>query len=326
MDLSLFFAGTAGSIPTARRGLPAVLVRRGADRILFDCGEGTQRQLVSSVGLAELSDIFITHLHADHWLGLPGLLKTYDLRAREKPLTVYGPPGLQEVVVLALRAAGRVRFELELVELAPGDVLDRGGYRIATVAVAHRGTAYGYVLFEDERPGVFDPHAATALGIRPGPEFGRLQRGETIRGVRPEQVLGPPRLGRKVVLSGDTRPCEALRIAAHQADLLLHEATFANEERERAAETGHSTAAQAATLALEAEVRVLALTHFSTRYPVSLLRDESRAIFAQTVLPRDFDTIEIPFPERGKPELIRWADAPQREALEAVGDPAPPRP
>src|SRR5579875_2583623 len=168
MDLSVIFAGTGGSIPTARRGLPAVLVRRGGDRILFDCGEGTQRQLVSSVGLTELSEIFITHFHADHWLGLPGLLKTFDLRARDRPLDVYGPPGLRELVVLALRAAGRVRFELK-----PGDVLERDGYRIAPVAVSHRGPAYGYVLFEDERPGEFDPRAAIALGVEPGPEFGR---------------------------------------------------------------------------------------------------------------------------------------------------------
>jgi ribonuclease Z len=310
MDLSLFFAGTAGSIPTARRGLPAVLLRRGGDRILFDCGEGTQRQLVGSVGLTELTEIFITHLHADHWLGLPGLLKTFDLRARERPLTVYGPRGLREVVVLALRAVGRVRFDLELVELAPGDVLDRDGYRIASVAVSHRGTAYGYVIFEDERPGVFDPRAAIALGLEPGPEFGRLQRGQTIRGVTPDQVLGPARPGRKVVISGDTRPCEALEIAAHQADLLLHEATFATEEIERARETGHSTAAQAAALARDAEVRLLALTHFSTRYPVSRLRDEARAVFPDTVLPRDFDTIEIPFAERGEPELVRWDGEP----------------
>src|SRR5438105_5248144 len=138
MDLSLFFAGTAGSVPTPRRGLPAVLVRRGGDRILFDCGEGTQRQLVRSVGLTELTEVFLTHFHADHWLGLPGLLKTFDLRARERPLAVYGPRGLRELVVGALRLAGRVRFALELVELAPGDVLERDGYRIASVAVDHR--------------------------------------------------------------------------------------------------------------------------------------------------------------------------------------------
>jgi ribonuclease Z len=322
MDLSVFFAGTAGSIPTARRGLPAVLVRRGGDRILFDCGEGTQRQLVSSVGLIELTEVFLTHFHADHWLGLPGMLKTFDLRARERPLAIYGPPGLRQLLPLAMRAVGRVRFELELIELSAGDVLARDGYSIAPVPVAHRGTAFGYVLYEDERPGAFDPQTAVALGLTPGPEFGQLQRGETIKGVTPEQVLGPPRAGRKIVISGDTRPCETLRIAAHRADLLLHEATFANEERDRAAETGHSTAAQAASVAREAEVTMLALTHFSTRYSVGILRDEARAVFPNTMLPRDFDTIELPFAERGEPELVRWspAEAPRSEAREAVAE------
>ena len=318
----MFFAGTAGSIPTQRRGLPAVLVRRGGDRILFDCGEGTQRQLVRSVGLTDLTEVFLTHFHADHWLGLPGLLKTFDLRARERPLAIYGPPGLKELMALALRAAVRVRFELELVELAPGDVLERDGYKIAPVPVAHRAAAFGYVLYEDERPGAFDPDAAVQLGLSPGPEFGRVQHGETIRGVRPEQVLGPSRPGRKIVVSGDTTPCETVRVAAHRAELLIHEATFAEEERVRAAETGHSTAGQAASLAREAEVMLLALTHFSTRYPISLLRDEARAVFAKTVLPRDFDTIEIPFPERGEPELVRWDERakPSGAAAEALAD------
>ena len=325
VDLSLFFAGTAGSIPSARRGLPALLVRRGADRILFDCGEGTQRQLVASVGLTELTEVFLTHLHADHWLGLPGLLKTFDLRGRERPLTVYGPRGLRDLLLLALRAAGRVAFELEVAELESGDVLLRDGYRIAPVPVAHRVPAFGYVLFEDRRPGVFDPVAAQRLGLVPGPEFGRVQHGETIRGVGPEHVLGPPRPGRKIVLSGDTGRCETLRIAAHEADVLVHEATFAEEERERAAETGHSTASQAAALARAADVKLLALNHFSTRYPVGILRDEARAVFARTVLPRDFDTIEIPLPERGEPHLIHWegrAEA-EREAVRPLVERGP---
>ena len=306
MDLSIFFAGTAGSIPTARRGLPALLLRRGGDRVLFDCGEGTQRQLVSSVGLAELTEVFLTHFHADHWLGLPGLLKTFDLRGRERPLGIHGPKGLQTLIALALRTAGGVRFELDLVELEPGDVLGRDGYKIAAIPVAHRGSALGYVIFEDERPGVFDPEAAARLGLVPGPEFGRVQHGETIRGVSPAQVLGPARPGRKLVISGDTAPSESLKVAAHRADVLVHEATFAAEELDRAAETAHSTAAQAAAIARDAEVSMLALTHFSTRYPVGVLRDEARAIFPRTVLPRDFDTIEVPFAERGEPELIRW--------------------
>jgi ribonuclease Z len=309
MDLSIVFAGTAASVPTVRRGLPALLVRRGGDRILFDCGEGTQRQLMQSVGLTELTEVFITHFHADHWLGLPGLLKTYDLRGRERPLAVHGPRGLRELIVLALRAAGRVSFQLDLIELEPGEVLARDGYEIAPFAVSHRGRAFGYALYENERPGAFDPEAAVRLGLVPGPEFGRLQRGETVRGVTPDKVLGPPRPGRKIVISGDTLPCETLAVAAHRADLLIHEATFAEEDRERALETGHSTAGQAATIALEAEVALLALTHLSARHPAAVLRDEARAIFPETVLPRDFDSIEIPLAERGRPELVRFDKA-----------------
>jgi len=289
--------------------------------MLFDCGEGTQRQLLTSIGLPELDEVFITHFHADHWLGLPGLLKTLDLRGRERPLTVNGPPGTGELLAVALRAAGRVRFPLSIVELTPADSLPREGYTVAPVAVAHRAQALGYVLYEAERPGAFDPELAVRLGLKPGPEFGRLQRGETVDGVRPEQVLGPPRAGRKIVISGDTSPCEAVRIAAHGAQVLVHEATFAEQERQRAAETGHSTAAQAAALAAEAEVAMLALTHLSTRYPVAVLRDEARAIFAGTVLPRDFDTIGIPFPERGAPELLRW-EAGEGQTPEALANPA----
>jgi ribonuclease Z len=308
MDFWVFFVGTGGSIPTAARGLPALLVRRGGERLLFDCGEGTQRQLVRSVGLSDLDAVFLTHFHADHWLGLPGLLKTFDLRGRDRPLPIYGPPGLRDLIDLGLRAAGRVHYELEVVELGQGDVLERDGYRIVPVPVSHRVPAFGYVLYEDERPGQFDPQAAIRLGLNPGPEFGRLQRGETVNGVTPRQVLGPPRPGRKLMISGDTAPSEAVRVAAHQADLLIHEATFAEEERDRAAETRHSTAAQAAALAAEAGVVMLALTHFSSRYPPALLRDEARAVFDSTVLPRDFDTIEIPFPERGAPTLVRWSE------------------
>jgi ribonuclease Z len=309
MDFSVFFAGTGGSMPTARRGLPATLIRHGGERLLVDCGEGTQRQLLRSIGLVDVDDVFITHFHADHWLGLPGMLKTFDTRGRDAPLTVYGPGGLAELLTTILRVAGRVSYELRIYELEPGEVLEREGYTITAVPVSHRGQAYAYVLAEDERPGVFDPAAAQAQGLEPGPEFGRVQRGETIRGVGPEDVMGPPRRGRKLTISGDTRPCEPLRVAAHGSDLLIHEATFAIEEAERAYETGHSTASQAADLARKAEVALLALNHLSIRYHPRVLRDEARAIFERTVLPRDFDTIEIPFPERGAPELVRWSDA-----------------
>jgi ribonuclease Z len=307
MDLSLFFAGTGGSTPAARRGLPAVLVRRGGDRVLFDCGEGTQRQLLRSIGLADVDSVFITHFHADHWLGLPGMLKSFALRERELPLAVYGPRGLAELMGVMRIVYGRLPFELSVVELEAAQAVERDGYRIAPVRVQHGGReAFGYVLVEDERPGEFDPRAAERLGVSPGPDFGCLQRGQSVGGVSPEQVMGPPREGRKVVFSGDTAPCEALGVAAHEADVLVHEATFAAEEVDRARETAHSTARQAGELARDAGVRVLALTHISSRYIGREIRDEARAIFAATVAPRDFDRIEIPFPERGPATLVRW--------------------
>jgi ribonuclease Z len=314
MDLSLFFLGTGGSVPSARRGLPAVLVRRGGDRLLFDCGEGTQRQLLRSVGLVDMDSVFITHFHADHWLGLPGMLKSFALRERSEPLTVYGPRGLSELMGVMRAVYGRLPYPLELVELEPAQAVERDGYLIAAIPVRHRGEgSFGYALVEAPRPGHLDPLLAERLGVRPGPDFGRLQRGETVGEVSPEQVMGAAREGRKVVLSGDTSPCEPLAVAAHQADLLVHEATFAEEEADRARETSHSTARQAAEVARGAEVRLLALTHFSSRYAGGELLDEAREVFAATEAPRDFDTIHVPFPERGGAKLERWSERQARE-------------
>jgi ribonuclease Z len=310
MELSVMFAGTGGSVPSARRGLPALLVRYGSERILIDCGEGTQRQLLRSSGLVELTDVFITHLHLDHWLGLPGMLKSFDLRDRERPLAIYGPPGLGEAMATMRRIHGRLNFAVEVIELEADSSVRRGALEIQPVNVRHRGLAYGYVLAEDPRPGRFDAELASRLGVEFGPDFGRLQRGETVNGVRPEQVIGEARAGRKVVISGDTAPCETLAIAAHHADLLVHEATFGDEEHERAALTGHSTAAQAAQIALDADVRMLALTHLSARYGGGELREQARAVFPDTELPRDFDVIEVPFAERGVPRLVRSGDVP----------------
>jgi ribonuclease Z len=305
MDLSLLFAGTGGSVPTARRGLPALLLSAGADRLLFDCGEGTQRQLLQSAGLPDLDAIFVTHYHADHWLGLPGMLKTFDLRGREAPLVVYGPPGLKALFAAIRPMWGRVSYPLDLVELDRHDEVGFDGYAISPFPVEHRIAAYGYAFVEDDRPGRFDAQLAASLGVTPGPDFGRLQRGEEVGGVRPEQVIGEHRSGRRVVVSGDTAPCQGVEAFAHRADVLVHEATFLDSERARARETGHSTATQAAELARDAEVRLLALTHLSTRYFPRDVREEARAVFADTVVPRDFDVIEIPFPERGAPEVIR---------------------
>jgi ribonuclease Z len=314
MDLSLFFAGTGGSVPGAQRGLPATLLRLGGDRLLFDCGEGTQRQLVRSVGLVDMQCVFITHFHADHWLGLPGMLKSFALRERDQPLTVYGPRGLSELNGLMRAIYGRLPYELSIVELEPAETVRRDGYLIAAVPVSHRTqSAFGYALVEDARPGHLDAALAERLGVTPGPDFGRLQRGETVDGVAPEQVMGAEREGRKIVLSGDTEPCEALAIAAHEADVLVHEATFIDDEIDRARITAHSTARQAAELARAAEVRLLALTHISMRYAGRQVRDEARAVFAATEVPRDFDTIAVPFPERGPAVLERWADRQARE-------------
>jgi ribonuclease Z len=309
MDLSLFFAGTAGSVPTARRGLPALLLRAGGDRILFDCGEGTQQQLLRSIGLSDVGAVFITHFHLDHWLGLLGMIKTFDLRARERPLTLYGPPGLRGLIGAMRPVIGRTGYPLELAELEPYEEIRFGSFLISPFPVKHRVEAYGYAFVEDDRPGRFDVDAARTLGIVDGPDFGRLQRGETVDGVRPEQVMGETRPGRRIVISGDTAPCQAVEVLAHDADLLVHEATFMEDERDRARETAHSTAHQAAEIARDAGVRLLALTHLSTRYFPRDVREEARAVFPNTVVPRDFDAIDVPFPERGEPSVIK----PERE-------------
>ena len=309
MDVSLFFAGTAGSVPTARRGLPALLLRAGGHRVLIDCGEGTQQQLLRSVGLPELDAVFITHFHLDHWLGLLGMVKTFDLRGREKPLSVYGPPGLQRLFGALRPILGRTGYPLEIVDLEPHAEVRFGPFLLTPFPVKHRIESYGYAFVEDERPGRFDVEAARALGVPEGPAWGRLQRGDAVDGITPEQVMGATRPGRRIVISGDTAPCQAVEVFAHKADVLVHEATFMEDERARARETAHSTARQAAEIAREAGVGLLALTHLSTRYFPREVRDEARAAFSNTVVPRDFDEIAVPFAERGEPALVK----PERE-------------
>jgi ribonuclease Z len=320
MDLDVVFLGTSASAPTARRAPSSLLIRRGGERLLFDCGEGTQRQLLrSSVGLVDLPEIFITHYHADHYLGLPGMLKTFSLRARELPLTIYGPPGLRDLFDALRRVFGRLTYPLDLVELRPGDSLDRNGYRLLVFPVSHGGSAIGYSLAEAERPGRFDVEIAEALGVPFGPLRGALQRGEVVTlanglAVDPDAVLGSPRKGRTVLYSGDTAPTDVIRSLAQDADVLVHEATFAADETERAAETMHSTARQAAEVARDAGVRMLALTHLSPRYLGSEIEREACEVFPRTVVPRDFDLIEVPFRERGEPELVKAGARPQRDS------------
>jgi ribonuclease Z len=328
VDLDLVFLGTSGSMPTAFRGAPSLLVRRGGERLLVDCGEGTQRQLlVSAVGLVDLREIFLTHYHADHYLGLPGMLKTFALRGREEPITIYGPPGLTSLFSDLRRIFGKLTYEYALVELTAGDRLTRDGYVLDVFPVLHGRFAVGYTLLEDERPGRFDVATADALGVPAGPERGALQRGEPValaggRVIEPAQVLGPARRGRKISITGDTAPTSEIVEAVRGADVLVHEATFLENEQNRARETLHSTALDAAATARDAEAGLLALTHLSSRY---LGRDavrEARGLFPATVVPKDFDTIEVGFEERGGPSLVKGGAlhprAQPRPAEEAV--------
>jgi ribonuclease Z len=319
VDLDIVFLGTAGSMPTAQRAPAALLVRRGGERLLFDCAEGTQRQLLrSSVGLVELREVFLTHFHADHVLGLPGMFKTFALRGRELPLDVYGPRGLVDLLASLKRVVGKLTYELQLHELQPGDVLERDGYRLATFAVAHGVSAVGWSLIEATRPGRFDVEAADALGVPDGPARGTLQGGEPVtlpdgRTVTADEVLGPPRSGRKLVITGDTAPAEQVVESAWGADVLVTEATFSEEERDRAKETMHQTAAQAAEVARRANVSLLALTHLSSRYFGPEIAREAREIFAETVVPRDFDVVDVPFAEKGSPNLVKGGALHRRE-------------
>lgn len=319
MDLSVLFLGTAGSMPTVQRAPASLLIRRGGDRILIDCGEGSQRQLLRSVGLPDLEHVFLTHYHADHFLGLPGMMKTFTLRGRVAPLTIYGPRGLASLMSDLRRIYGRLSYEVRIVELGAADIVDFGDYKVGAYSVVHRTEAVGYALVEDDRPGRFDPARAQGLGVPPGPLFGALQRGEAVeadgRPVVPEQVMDEPRPGRKLVFTGDSEACESTAVIARGADLLVHDGTFSHEERERARQTGHATVRAAAELARDADVALLALTHLSSRYFGPMIEKEARAVFERAVVPRDFDVIEIPYRERGGPSLVKSREARERSTV-----------
>ena len=308
MDLSVTFLGTGGAVPSARRNTASVLVARGGERVMFDCGEGTQRQMQRSLGLVQVDDIFLTHFHADHILGLPGLLKTWDLTDRQAPLRIYGPRGLRDLFKTLARIVGKIGYPLELVELDPGDSAPLEDAEVRAFQVEHIARSNGYALVEEDRPGRFDVEAARRLGVPEGPAFAALQRGEEVQGasgpVRPEEVMGESRPGRTVVITGDTAPCHTTVAAAADAELLIHDASFSEEEAQRAAETAHSTVGQAAAVAKEAHVKLLALVHISSRYHVGKVLDEARDVYEHVLAPRDFDVIEIPFPERGEPVLV----------------------
>ena len=303
--LSVTFLGTSAARPTVERNVTAIVVVREGETLLFDCGEGTQRQMMRYGVSFTLSDIFVTHFHADHFLGIAGLLRTLGLQGRTEPMRLFGPRGakrvLGEVVELGVE---RSPFPVEIVELKPGDRVERKDYDIATFATEHGRASIGYALVEHVRLGRFDPDRARALGIPEGPLWGRIHKGETVTlpdgsRVSPAELVGPARPGRKLVYPGDTRPCQSVVAAADGADLLIHEATFGDEEKDRAKDTEHSTAAEAAQVALAARVRQLALHHLSARYSADsgVLLEQAQAVFAETVVARDGMTIDVPYRE-----------------------------
>jgi ribonuclease Z len=317
--LSVTFLGTSAARPTVERNVSALALVREGETLLFECGEGTQRQMMRYGVSFALSEIFFTHFHADHFLGVIGLVRTLGLQVREQPLRLYGPRGAKHLLKAALElGVERVPFEVKIEEVKPGMVIgaggggggggkdggdrERDGYAIQVFATEHGGGSVGYAMREHERPGRFDPERARAAGVPEGPLWGKLQQGETVqladgRTIAPGGIVGAKRPGRLVVFTGDTRPCAAVVDAAQQADLLIHEATFGEEEKDRAKETGHSTAREAAQVALAAQARRLVLSHVSARYSISAeeLVKEAREVFKETMVAKDGLTIEVPY-------------------------------
>jgi ribonuclease Z len=306
--LSVTFLGTSASIPTIDRNVAGLAVQREGETILFDCGEGSQRQMMRfGVGFS-FREIFFTHYHADHLLGVTGLLRTMGLQDRTTPVMLYGPKGAQRVLGTAINlGVERNKFPVEILEIKPGDRLARDEYDIVVFATEHRADTIGFALVEHSRLGRFNPERAHELGIPEGPLWGQLHRGKPVtlpdgRTVGPGDLVGNPRSGRSLVYTGDTRPHLSVIEASRNADLLIHEATFGGDEMERARETGHSTASEAARVALEAGVRRLVLTHISSRYnrDATELLAEAKAVFPETVIARDGMTIDIPYADAPK--------------------------
>lgn len=304
--LTVTFLGTAGSLPTPERSPSAVLINREGELILFDCGEGTQRQMMrAKTGMMRLDYIFITHHHADHILGIPGLLETMAFQGRKEPLTIVGPVRTAEVVDLFDRLCYYSRkFPVRALELEAGDTVRMDGCEVEAIRTVHSVPSIGYCLREDPRPGRFNRERAMELGVPPGPLFGRLQRGDAVAGegrvVRPEDVMGPSRPGRKVVYTGDSRPTPEIEEASRGADLLIHDGSLGDEMGAWAVETMHSTAGEAAELAERAGVRKLVLTHISSRYSddVGPLLADARRHFPEVLVAEDLMKIEVKLRDR----------------------------
>jgi ribonuclease Z len=305
--LKILFLGTSGSMPTVARSLPAILIKREGEAILFDCGEGTQRQMMRCRTGINLSSVFITHWHADHFLGLPGLVHTMSFQNRTDKLAIYGPRWAGIPNLFALISP---QFEVDFIEVSPGDLIDLGSFFVKPFAVDHGTNSCGYVFEERERPGKFNREKAEELGLKPGPLYKTLQNGKSIsvggRVIAPEQVIGPMRPGRKVVYTGDTRPSDLVIRAAKSADILIHEATLAADLKEYATTVGHSTAGEAAQVAQRAGVLTLILTHISSRYAnTTQLLEEARLIFPNTVVAEDLLELEVLYKDRTEHSKIK---------------------
>jgi ribonuclease Z len=303
MSLHVTFLGTAGSVPTPKRSLPAVAIQRKGELLLLDCGEGTQRQMVQAkMGFHRKTKVFITHMHGDHVLGLPGLIQTMSLMDREKKLEIYGPKGICAFVELVKQTVQfTLTFPTEVFEIEnAGKICEEKEYEVHTVWADHVIPSLAYALVEKPRAGKFYPEKAKKLGVPEGPLWSKLQRGFAVelpngRTVKPEEVVGPPRPGRKIVYSGDTRPSKSLAEIASNADLLIHDATFDDNLEERAREDGHSTPGQAAKVAKEAKVRRLVLTHISARYEDSgILLEQAKKVFPSVQIAEDFMQVDVP--------------------------------
>lgn len=301
--MKLIFLGTAGSFPTPHRSLPAIAIHHAPTLSLFDCGEGLQRQIFTAgIKFRHRLKIFITHLHGDHIFGLPGLLQTMSLLNLDKPVEVYGPQGILSFIVNIVKLIRfRLTFPLKIFEVNEGTVYSDPKFTIHCVWTDHNIPNLAYALQETERPGKFFPQKARDLGVPEGPMWSRLQRGEDItlsdgHIITPQEVLGPPRPGRKIVYTGDTKPCASVIRLAKNADILIHEATFDDTLQERAMRHGHSTPSQAASIAQRAQVKHLILTHLSSRYTkISLLKKQAEHIFPSVTIAEDFLEIRVPF-------------------------------
>ena len=307
MSLTLTFLGTGAAVPTLERNVSSLAISREGETLLFDCGEGTQRQMMRyGVGFS-FREMFFSHYHSDHLLGLTGLIRTLGMQGRTDPVTLYGPKGAGRILRGALDVGiERTKFPVEIVEVRPGEALARDEYDILVFPTEHRADTVGYALVEHPRLGRFDPERARELGILEGPAWGQLHRGETVelpdgRTIDPEGLVGERRSGRTVVYTGDTRPREEVIEAARGADLLIHEATFGHDELDRAKDTGHSTALEAAEVARAAGVRRLVLTHISARYSREApeLLAEAQAVFSETIVARDGLAIDVGFAHEG---------------------------